>query len=86
MSGFDQGALDESLGADRPQAKGAGDASGSRRDGLSGGALRDCKRTSDPLSYCEMEAWSRLTGQTLEPGEVWCLMRLDDAHGRVTRG
>lgn len=45
----------------------------------------DCKRTAEPLTYGEVESWSRLTGQTLEPEEVWCLMRLDDAHGRVAR-
>lgn len=50
------------------------------------GLYWDCKRTSDPISYAEMEAWTRLTGQALEPDEVWCLMRLDDAHCRVARG
>jgi len=50
------------------------------------GLFWDCKRSAEPLTYGEIESWSRLTGQTLDPDEVWCLMRLDDAHGRAVRG
>lgn len=41
-----------------------------------------CRRRGgnrDPLTYSEIDAWSRLTGETVDPAEVKAIMRLDDA-------
>ena len=41
------------------------------------------KRTSDPLTWQEMDAWTRMMHRQIEPEEVRALMKMDGIHGQV---
>jgi hypothetical protein len=45
---------------------------------------RTCGMAANPLQFTEIEAWSRLTGNTPNPWEVSLLKRLDTAFLQVT--
>jgi hypothetical protein len=47
------------------------------------GLYWECKRTSEPLTWLEMQAWTRLMDRQLEPEELRALMRMDTIHYRV---
>ncbi|MCQ9423484.1 hypothetical protein NRB16_08110 [Pseudomonas sp. LJDD11] len=47
------------------------------------GLFWECKRTSDPLLWSELEAWSRLMDRYLEPEEYRALMRMDSIQCKV---
>jgi len=49
------------------------------------GLFWECKRSAEPIAWSEMESWLRMTGRSLEPGEVQALMQLDNVHVRVMR-
>ncbi len=47
------------------------------------GLFWECKRTSDPLTWQEMEAWTRMMDRQLEPEEARALMKMDAIQCRV---
>ncbi|MCO8160718.1 hypothetical protein NJC38_00885 [Pseudomonas sp. 21LCFQ010] len=47
------------------------------------GLFWECKRTSEPLTWQELQAWSRLMDRKLDPEEYRALMKMDAIQCRV---
>jgi phage portal protein BeeE len=51
--------------------------------GYLAGLYWELKRTSDPLTWQEMDAWTRMMDRQIEPEEARVLMKMDGIHCRV---
>ena len=51
--------------------------------GYLAGLFWELKRTSDPLTWQEMDAWTRMMDRQIEPEEARALMKMDGIHCRV---
>lgn len=47
------------------------------------GLFWELKRTGDPMTWQELDAWARVMDHQLEPEEARVLMRMDSIHCRV---
>jgi hypothetical protein len=47
------------------------------------GLFWELKRTSDPLTWQEMDAWARMMDREVEPEEARALMKMDSIYSRV---
>ena len=51
--------------------------------GYLAGLYWELKRTSDPLTWQEMDAWTRMMHRQIEPEEARVLMKMDGIHCQV---
>ena len=47
------------------------------------GLFWELKRTADPLTWQEMDAWARMMDREVEPEEARALMKMDGIYSRV---
>ena len=47
------------------------------------GLFWELKRTADPLTWQELDAWMRVMDRPVDPEEARVLMRMDSIYGRV---